>query len=429
MNRSFAIGWRQVFASMVIMACSAMVASTYGIVAVPLAQEFHPSRMVLMLAMTVMAAVSGVISPFLGNLMDKVSLRKIVGVGIALLVGGYLALSFVTSFVQVIVICGLFFAGSNILAGPISATVLLTRWFDQRRGTALGIAISGIAAGTVVFPLVIQALFNAFAWREGLRGLALILFLCCTPALALLVNRPEDRGLHADGANRPPEAAQEDPQGQTLSTGAIVSDPAFGLIAFVGTVVLSGMMGMVTNVVPMARDLGVNANAAAAIVSVYAATGVVAKLSFAAVADRLNPRYLMFLVLVLFGAGMACLAQATAGYRVILIGAGLIGTGGMMIPLQSFIVPRIFGHEVVGRVSGLLGFVNLCALLATPPIFGLIFDRTHSYTPAFLAFAGLALIAMLLVPRIRLHRHGVAAVNIAPTALHASLEPKPRPTP
>ena len=113
------------------------------------------------------------------------------------------ALSFVTSFTQVIVICGLFFAGSNILAGPIAATVLLTRWFDRRRGTALGIAISGIAAGTVIFPLVIQALFDAFAWRDGLRALALILFLCCAPALMLLVNRPEERGLHADGADQP----------------------------------------------------------------------------------------------------------------------------------------------------------------------------------------------------------------------------------
>jgi MFS family permease len=365
--------------------------------------------MVLMLAMTVMAAGSGILSPFLGNLMDKVSLRKIIGIGIALLVCGYLALSFVTSFIQVIVICALFFAGSNILAGPISASVLLTRWFDKRRGTALGIAISGIAGGTVIFPLVIQALFDALDWRDGLRGLALILFLCCVPALMLLVNRPEDRGLHADGADRPPEAVQRASQTPALSTGAILSDPAFWLVAFVVTVVLSGMMGMVTNVVPMARDLGVQANAAAAIVSVYAVTGVVAKLSFAAIADRTNPRYLMFFVLALFGAGMFCLAHATAGYTMILLGAGLIGTGGMMIPLQSFIVPRIFGPEVVGRVSGLLGFVNLCALLATPPIFGLVFDRMHSYAPAFFAFAGLAVIAMLLVPRIRLHPRATVA--------------------
>ena len=123
MSKSFAVGWRQVGASMVIMACSAMVASTYGIVAVPLAQEFHPSRVVLMLAMTVMAAVSGLVSPFLGDLMDKISLRRIIGLGVALLVGGYVALSFVTSFTQVIVICGLFFAGSNIFSASTNVSL------------------------------------------------------------------------------------------------------------------------------------------------------------------------------------------------------------------------------------------------------------------------------------------------------------------
>jgi MFS family permease len=396
---------------MVIMACSAMVASTYGIVAVPLAQEFHPSRMVLMLAMTVMAAGSGLLSPFLGDLMDRVSLRKIIGVGVALLVGGYVALSFVTSFVQVIAVCGLFFAGSNILAGPMSATVLLTRWFDRRRGTALGMAISGIALGTVIFPLVIQGLFDAFAWRDGLRALALILLLCCAPALMLLVNRPEERGLYPDGAEAPPPAAQEATQGPPPSVGAILADPSFWLLAVVATTVLAGMMGMVTNVVPMARDLGVDANAAAAIVSVYAATGVVAKLSFAAIADRVSPRHLMFVVLAMFGTGMACLAEATTGYWLILVGAGLVGTGGMMIPLQSFVTPRIFGPEVVGRASGLLGFVSLCGLLATPPLFGLVYDLTGSYSAIFYVVAALAAVAMLLVPRIRLHPRGTVAAE------------------
>ena len=97
MKRNFAIGWRQDGASMVIMACAAMVASTYGVIAVPLAQEFQPSRMVLMLAMTIMSLGSAVAAPLLGDLMDKVSLRKLIGCGIALLVGGYLALSFASS--------------------------------------------------------------------------------------------------------------------------------------------------------------------------------------------------------------------------------------------------------------------------------------------------------------------------------------------
>lgn len=426
MNRSFAVGWRQVGASAVIMACAAMVSSTFGIIAVPLAQEFHPSRMVLMLAITFMSAVSGVASPFLGNLMDKVSLRRLIGIGVAMLIGAYLALSFATSFTQVMAIFAILFAGANVLAGPIAATVLLTRWFDRRRGRALGIAISGIAGGTIFFPPLIQFLLDTFAWREGLRVLALILFLLTAPAVLLLVNRPADRGLNPDGADVPPPTAEASGAAAALSTGAILSDPSFWLLAAVITTVLAGMMGMVTNVVPMAVDLGIKPTAAALIISVYAGTGFAAKLLFAAMADRLNPRIILFAVLGLFGAGMAFLARAEHGYAMIILGSGLIGIGGMTLPLQSFLIPRIFGMEVVGRVAGLMGLVTLAALLVMPPLFGLIYDRTGSYAAIFQTFTGLSVLAMLLVPRIRLH---LRDADIVPTTLRRGTEPEPQPVP
>ena len=58
MPASFAVGWRQVCAAFMLLAATGMVAPTYSIVAVPLGQEFHPTRTVLMLTMTVMSACS-----------------------------------------------------------------------------------------------------------------------------------------------------------------------------------------------------------------------------------------------------------------------------------------------------------------------------------------------------------------------------------
>lgn len=408
MARGFVVRWRQVAAAMLIMACAGQIASTYGVVAVPLAQEFHPSRMVMMLAVTIMTLGSGIAAPFLGDLMDKRSLRLLIGIGIACEVGGYLALSMVTAFYQVFIVFAVLMAGANILAGPIAWTVLLTRWFDKYRGRAMGIAISGIAGGTIIFPPLIQFLIDHFGWREGYRVLALILLLLTAPALALVVNRPSERGLYADGADGPPAGATVAEQGPALSMREIVADPSFWLVGTVVTTVMAGMFGMVTNVVPMARDLGIGAKEAALIVSVYAVTGWCAKLGFAALGDRFNPRHMMFLVLALLAAGMACLSRASAGYTVIMIGSGLIGIGGMMLPLQSFVIPRIFGPAVVGRAAGLLSLVTLAGMLAMPPVFGLIYDRTGSYAAIFLTFAGIAAAAMLAVPKIRLHPRAAA---------------------
>lgn len=407
MNASFGTGWRQVAACLFLMASGAMVSSAYGIVAVPLDAEFRPSRMVLMLTITVMSLVSGLLAPLAGSLMDRVSLRLMMGAGAVSLVTGFALLSLATSFTQVLVIYGVFMAPANLLVGPMAAAVLLSRWFVRRRGTALGIAVSGVALGGFVFPPLIQFLLDNHDWRDALRILAIVVALCTLPAAALVVDRPSDKGLHPDGAaTEPPgqQAAGDQPQ---LSTRALLTDPTFWIVAVVMSVVLSGMMGMVTNLPPLAVGQGIDPAAAALLISVYAATGFIAKLAFAAVADRLNLRHLIFLSLAGFASGMACLIGADLGYGMIALGVGIAGLfGGVMVPLQALLVPRIFGPHVVGRVSGILNLVVLGALLATPPIFGLIFDMTGSYDAIFVTFAALSLATMLLVPHMRLPAAG-----------------------
>lgn len=80
-----------------------------------------------------------------------------------------------------------------------------------------------------------------------------------------------------------------------------------------------------------------------------------------------------------------------------------------MVPLKSFLVPQIFGRQAVGRAMGLMSTVSLCASLATPPVFGLMFDLTGSYSAINLIFAGLAAAAIVAVPYIRMHPRQMAA--------------------
>ena len=80
--------------------------------------------------------------------------------------------------------------------------------------------------------------------------------------------------------------------------------------------------------------------------------------------------------------------------------------GGMMVPMQSLLMPRIFGEHVVGKAYGLMSGVTLLALMTTPALFGLIYDLTGSYAAIFVTFSGLALAVMLAVAAMRLHPIG-----------------------
>jgi len=185
--------------------------------------------------------------------------------------------------------------------------------------------------------------------------------------------------------------------------GELLTDPAFWLIALTVAIVTSGMKGMITNLTPLAIDSGITATRAATLISIYAGCGFIAKLLFAALSDRFGPRFLMFGALGGFAAGMALLTLASGGYGAIALGVAVIGLfGGMMVPIESFLAPRVFGQRAVGRAMGLLSGVILVALLSTPPLFGLIFDLTGSYKGIFWTFSGLALAALLWVPFMRL---------------------------
>jgi len=405
MSTSFAIGWRQVGATLMLLAAAGMIAATYSIIAVPLAAEFQPSRTMLMLAMTVLSGASALLSPLLGGWMDRLSLRVMMVCGGVLLASGYFAISCATSFNAVLIIFAVMIAPANILLGPVAMTVLLSRWFSRRRGRAIGIAIAGISVGGFFFPMIIQSLLNAHPWREALQWLALVLLVWTLPAAMLVVNRPEDRGLHADGDAAPPEAVDEPAQESMTSAREILSDPAFWMLAVTVAIVTAGMKGMITNLAPMVVDNGYAAADAAPLISLFAACSFAAKMSFAALADRLGLRVLMFAALGGFAVGLACLTQASLGYQIVLVGVAITGLfGGLMIPVESYVAPRIFGKQAVGRAMGLLTGTVLIGLLATPPLFGLIFDLFGSYRGIFWTFSGFALLALLWLPRIPLQQ-------------------------
>jgi len=405
MESGFALGWRQVAVSFLLLAATGMIAMTYSLIAVPLGQEFKPDRMTLMMSMTVLSGTCAVLSPVLGSLMDRVSVRLMMMLGGLLLAAGYLAISFAASFTQVLIVFGVLIAPANVLIGPVAVTVLLSRWFARKRGRAIGIAIAGISAGGFFFPMVVQGLLEAHQWREALRLLALVLLVWTVPVTLLVVNRPADRGLNPDGAAEPSEEARREEALAPVSVRDVLSDPAFWMICLTVAVVTGGMKGMITNLAPLAIDAGITPSRAATLISVYAACGFCAKLGFAMLSDRVSPRILMAISLAGFAGGMAMLTQSAGGYATIALGVGLIGLfGGLMVPLESFLAPRIFGKHVVGRAMGLISMVTLGVLLCTPPLFGLIHDLTHSYKAIFVFFSGLALAAILIVPRLRTER-------------------------
>src|SRR5688500_18101307 len=144
---------------------------------------------------------SGLISPLAGWLIQKFPLKNIMLAGCGLLGGGLLLHATASS--TVAVYAARIMMGISLgFIGVLPSVVLVSNWFVRRRGTALGILLTGTSVGGVVIPPLATPLIERFGWRTAMVLVSLLIWLVLAPAIAFLVrSRPAETGVLPDGEN------------------------------------------------------------------------------------------------------------------------------------------------------------------------------------------------------------------------------------
>src|SRR5262249_15742776 len=75
----------------------------------------------------------------------------------------------------------------------IPSSLVLANWFKERRGLAMGIALSGASIGGAVMVVVISHVITSFGWRFGFVVAALPILIVVAPLILIFVRtRPTD---------------------------------------------------------------------------------------------------------------------------------------------------------------------------------------------------------------------------------------------
>ena len=149
----------------------------------PIAQEFGWPRSVPSLAFSLQFVGSGLGGIIMGHLLDRIGMGKPALIG-ALSIGlGALAASAVTEAWQLHLIYGVLigFLGMGSLAAPLMANI--TKWYEHRRGMAVGIVASGQSLAGIVWPPIFGYAQGTIGWRGaflwyGVFAMAVMLPLC-----------------------------------------------------------------------------------------------------------------------------------------------------------------------------------------------------------------------------------------------------------
>lgn len=395
-------GWKIVGLSLLTQALQAgILIYAFGTMALAIEQEFGVSRAQVMISATVLSLASNLVSPFLGSLVDRRSVRQLMLLAVTALALGLAALSQTRSLWQVWIVFGTLLPLANVLLGQLTTSALITRWFARLRGRAMGIAAVGTSLGGFTIPVLLAWLIGQFGWRTAFAAIGIGAFVLAAPLIRwLVIDRPADIGVLPDGADRPPKEPAAS-AAEAAGIGSILADRAFWCETVAIGTALFVYLGFLSNLYPHAIAVGAAPAGAASLMSIVAACSIAGKLTFGAVADRLDLRLTMLTSFVLMIGGSLMLGSLET-YKGLAGGAILFGlAAGGLLPVWGAMVARSFGPARFGRALGAMNLAMAPITLLSAPYAGYLFDRYGSYEYAFLSYCGILAVAALALAPLR----------------------------
>lgn len=377
-------GWVIVIVGAFILAAYSLVVYTFGVFLRPLTMEFNWDRGALSGAFSLEFLLSGLLAIPTGRINDKYGPRLLVTAGGVTATMGFLLMSQVSSIWQVYLNWGVLL---GVTGGccyiPISSTI--PRWFQKKRGTAVGIAMAGFGIGGMVSSALAQWLISSYGWQQAFVIMALIVFVTLIPLGQFMKHSPQRMGLSPYGGN----GAVINKESLTSSGGGLSFKQAikagcfwlFGLILFFS---LFAIMAVNIHIVAYAVDIGISGTVAASILSVILGASVIGKFFMGFISDRIGARRALTACLVVLMLSLTWLlfAREIWMFYLFAIVCG-ISYGGIVV-LQSLIAAELFGLGSLGIILGGVAFFATVGGAIGPFFAGTMFDVTGGYSIAFL---------------------------------------------
>ena len=392
-------GWRVLVGAVIGLALSPgpICLLFIGALAPRLVHEHGWSFGAIMFNLTILNLASMVAAPLVGKLTDRVGPRwvllpSIVIMAVCLLLWGYTA-STLTQLYIISGIYGFFTTGAQ----SITYTKLLTSWFFDHRGLALGVAAAGLGLGYTILPFVMAFGFANFGPGGTTALLAAVLIVLSLTTNSFVAHTKDT----TEGTERLPEVELH---GLTLREAA--GTAPFWLIAAVVFLVALIATGIVPNFASMGRDTGHTAAEAASIASVFGLATLGGRLLVGWLFDRFFAPHVACVIFLLAALGYA-LAGTVIGmhlsWTIFAFAAVLMGLGfGAESDLIGYLSSRYFGFRHFGTIYGTLLAIFILGVSIGPLLYGMVRDHAGTYSPMLLVGAALGAVTgllMLLLPR------------------------------
>lgn len=336
--------------------------------------EFGVARGAASFPYTITMICFGIASIFMGRLADRVGIFVPLIIGAILLSIGYVSASHATTISQFTLLQGLLIGvGSSVTFAPLLADTSL--WFTKNRGLAVGIIASGNYLAGTIWPPVLTHFIQSNGWRDTYAGVAWFCLLTMLP-LALALRRRAPTAI-ADAGISKQETTSLRPLGLAPNALQIIL-----IVAGLSCCVAMSMPQV--HIIAYCGDLGFGPARGAQMLALMLACGIVSRLSFGWISDRIGGLRTLLLGSCLQALALLLFVPFDGLVSLYLLSAlfGLFQGG--IVPAYAIIVREFFPAKEAGTRVSMVMTATMFGMALGGWMSGVIFDWLGSYRAAFI---------------------------------------------
>ncbi len=365
----------------------------WSVFVTPLEDRFGWTRAETSNVFTIAVIVFAISFVVAGRLQDRYGPLGCSLAGGILVSLGFFLCSYTTS-LNYLYLCFGVIGGLGNGFGYATPIPVMAKWFPDKRGLAIGLAVGGYGAGSAIFgPLAQLKLIPDYGLPATFQILGVI-FLVMTVAGALLLRNPPP-GYRPEGWA--PAATGQAHAGRDFTPGEMLRTRTFHLM-WTGYALgcASGLM-VISQLVPLAKSVGVTGAALSTMTLVVGAVGNAGgRILSGWMSDRLGRINVLRVMIAISMVVMPLLSIASGNvallYAVVFVIYWCYGT---QLSVNGVAAADFWGTKNAGINYGILFTAWGVAGIIGPRVAGVLFDRYHNYTAAFYVAAMLAGAALL----------------------------------
>ena len=284
------------------------------------------------------------------------------------------------------------------MSGMVINVVLISKWFNDNRGLAIGVLLAGTSVGNGIFPQINTYLLTISDgdWRQVMIWLALIPLAYIPVLFAFIKEKPEDVAVKEDNQASNDFKASSIEGGFTLQQ--TLRSANFWFLSVMAFCTFYSILAMIGHVFLMLDGEGYSPQISATGVSIIFIGGFIGKVISGKLAEMIGRKIVLVggVAMMLLGSLLIVSSIFYKNPLLIWIGLTLYGTGwGGLYTLIQLLVADLFGLIAIGKIMGVINIIDTIGGGLGPIITAVIYDSTQNYLLPFLVISALLVIALI----------------------------------